>query len=413
MFHFMGFPFKVSYFLAALWFLDYLLKKNRNQYLEKEFKTFSVAILTIIMCGCLGEMFFSTYWTIDSYEPFLRSNVIYLLTIFAFGLGLASSRFNISWLVPVLFISLILNFAFIFLKSKLPSPLIELYYGKSVIEDFARHGLTSAEEILSLARPRGLFSNPNGSAFLVNIISLFIYLGIKHRLCPRPHVITLFLIIILPVILSTLLASRGEFVVSLILAFLHYKVVYSKPSHKNGKSDIVILNLLLVSVPLGLALYISQKVDLSEIQTNINRTISVLEIIENTNSTNKEASSLSGLARPFLTFVEASERYKLSPIFGTGYSMVPGHEYFSVGTDYYHNDWFRLLVTSGIIGFLTMLWIVYRFVFFLGWPVLIPFILPGIVNTFLLNIPAVMFFFFMVGNMRSSFKRLNPLNMKQ
>ena len=41
-----------------------------------------------------------------------------------------------------------------------------------------------------------------------------------------------------------------------------------------------------------------------------------------------------------------------------------------------------------------MLWIIWRFVLFLGWPVLIPFILPGLVNTFLLNIPAVMFFFF-------------------
>ena len=198
--------------------------------------------------------------------------------------------------------------------------------------------------------------------------------------------------------------------VSLVLAFLHYIVAYNNFAQSNGKSYIIRLNFLIILVPLSLIFYGSQKVDLSEIQTNINRVLSIIDIIENTESKNSEVSELSSLARPLLTAVEALERYKLSPIFGTGYARVTGHEYFDDGTDYYHNDWFRILVTSGLIGFVTMLWIIYRFVLFLGWPVLIPFILPGLVNTFLLNIPAVMFFFFMIGNMRSNLNRYKLSN---
>ena len=222
-----------------------------------------------------------------------------------------------------------------------------MYYGTAVLEDFADLGLTSAEQILNLSRPRGLFSNPNGSAFLVNIISLFIFLGIKHKICPFPSVGTLFFIIISPLILSTLLASRGEFVVSLILAVLHYKAIYNDHLQKNRVSYVLRLNILVILIPLSLLLYLSQKVDLVELQSNINRVMSVLSVLENTNAQEAEVRELSGLARPLLTVVEALERFKASPIFGTGYASIQGHEYFSAGTDYFHNDWFRIFVTSG------------------------------------------------------------------
>ena len=74
---------------------------------------------------------------------------------------------------------------------------------------------------------------------------------------------------------------------------------------------------------------------------------------------------------------------------------------------------FRVLSTGGVgkimiyhkwslIGL--MLWILKRFVLFLTWPVFIPFLLPGMVNTFFLNIPVVIFFFFMVGFFNSKIK---------
>jgi hypothetical protein len=404
MFHFKGFPFKISYFLASLWFLDFLIKKKRDIYIDREFKLFCLATFIIIICGSLGELFFSIYWTVESFEPFIRSNLIYVLTVFSFGLGLASSRFDIKWLFPVILISIFLNFAFIFLKFQLPTFLIDLYYGKEVIDDFKGLGLDSVEAILELSRPRGLFPNPNGSAFLVNIISLFIYLGIKHKLCAVPSVKVYVLIILLPVVLSVLLASRGEFIVAVILAVLHFKTL--KLSKKIN--FVVLVSVTILTTLLFSASFI-QKIDTSDMKRNLERVLSIVKVIDNASSKDSDVKALSSVARPLQTLVWAYERFKVSPIFGTGYAKVQGHEYFEEGTDYLHNDWFRLMVTSGLIGLIAMLWIINRFVMFLGWPVLIPFIFPGMINTFLLNIPAVMFFFYMVGYMRSKLRHPRSL----
>mgnify|MGYP001417437282 CR=1 FL=1 len=405
MFHFNGLPFKLSYFLAGYWFVDFLVRKDRDFYADREFKMFAMAVMIIVLCSCIGELFFAVTQNVESLEPFIRSVLIYVLMMLSFGLGLSALNFNFKRLISILLVALFLNFGFIFLKFQMPPFLISLYYGDAVINDFAGLGLTDVESVLALTRPRGLFPNPNGSAFLVNIISLFLYLGIKHKLCAIPKFGHYFLVITLPIILTMLLASRGEFLVSLVLAALHYKLVLT-----NNKSYVRKLNVLIILVPLSLIGYVSQKIDMSDFQHNFDRTLSIIDVIENSSSQDSEVRDLGGIARPLLTFVTAYERFKRSPIVGTGYAVVPGHEYFTDGTDYYHNDWFRLIVTSGLVGLIAMLWIINRFALFLGWPVLIPFVLPGMVNTFLLNIPAVMFFFFMIGCMRSRLKRPKPLN---
>ena len=407
MFHFMGLPYKVSYFLAGLWFLDFLIKNKRDIYIEREFKTFCAATLIIILCSILGELFFSVYWTVDSYEPFIRSTLIYFLAVFAFGVGLSSSRFNIRWLVPVLLVAISLNFMFIFLKFQVPAVLIDLYYGAEVVRDLSGLGWDSAKIILELARPRGLFPNPNGSAFMVNIISLFIYLGIKHKLYAAPSAKVYLLVILLPLFLSILLASRGEFIVSLILAVLHFR------SQKLiMKINFVMLVFVMALTSFLLSASFIQKVNILDIERNVDRVLSIINIIENTSSNaNKETRELSSLARPLQVAGPAYQRIKVSPIFGSGFGKVKGHEHFYEGTDYFHNDWFRILASSGVIGFVTMLFIIHRFVIFLGWPAIIPFVLPGMVNSFLLNIPAVMFFFFMVGFMRLKLMRPRPLEL--
>ena len=406
MFHFNGLPFKLSYFLAGYWFVDFLVREDRDFYADREFKMFAMAVMIIIVCSCIGELYFSVYWNVESFEPLIRGILIYALMMLSFGLGLSALNFNFKWLIPIMMIALVLNFAFIVLKFQMPSFLINLYYGDAVVSAKADAGLTDAKSILELSRPRGLFPNPNGSAFLVNIISLFLYLGTKHKLCAIPKFGHYFLVITLPIILSTFLASRGEFLVSLVLAALHYKLVLT-----NNKSYVRKLNVLIILVPLSLIGYVSQKIDMTDFQHNIDRTLSIIDVIENSSAdADQQKKELSSLARPLQVFLPAYQRFKISPIFGSGYSKVAGHEYFTDGTDYYHNDWFRLIVTSGLVGLIAMLWIIIRFVLFLGWPVLIPFVFPGMINTFLLNIPAVMFFFFMIGCMRSRLKRPKPLN---
>ena len=399
MFHFSGLPFKVSYFLCALWFIGYLTNSSFDNYQNSEFKRFFFAIIIIMVAGILGEIYISGFWNTGGSEPFIRSMLIYVLTIFAFGLGLQNRNFNASWLIPVFYTALVLNFLFIIFKFQLPTWLIDFYYSEKYIEAFEGIGLYDQRSILELARPRGLFPNPNGSAFLVNIISLFIFLSYRNKVTKTPNLWAMVIIIFGPIILSTLLASRGEFIVSIVLAFLHIFRSYEK-----NKSRFYKLSASVVFIPLASIIFIFQNINLENFQTNIDRVFSVLEVIENDNSTVSDDQALSGFARPLLQAIPAYERFIVSPLVGSGFAVVPSHEYFKEGTDFFHNDWFRLIVSSGLIGFFAMIYVVFRFVIPLGWPAFIPFFLPGLVNTFLLNIPAVMFFFFMIGFLRVKIK---------
>ncbi len=406
MFHFNGLPFKLSYFLVAYWFVDFLIRKDRDFYAEREFKAFAMAVMIIVLCSFIGELFFAVSYNAESFQPLIKNSLSYVLMMLSFGLGLSALNFNFKWLIVIILVALVLNFGFIFLKAQMPQFVIGLYYGDAVVNDLSGLGLPDTEAILALTRPRGLFPNPNGSAFLVNIISLFLYLSIKHKLCEIPKIGHYLLVITLPIVLSIFLASRGEFLVSLVLAALHYKLVFTK-----HKSYVRTLNFLVILVPLGVAGYVSQKVDMSNFQYNFDRILSIVEVIENSSSdTDQQDKELSSLARPLQVLGPAYSRIKLSPVFGSGYSAVTGHEEFFLGTDYFHNDWFKIFANSGIIGVMVMLWIINRFILFLGWPALIPFVLPAMVNSFLLNIPAVMFYFFMIGVMRSRLKHPKPLN---
>ena len=397
MFHFNGLPFKVSYFLACLWFISFIVRNNNNRFINREFKYFCFAISAIVVCSIIGELTFAIKWSAGNFEPFIRSTLIYILLTLSFGLGLNATRFNLKWLLYVLFSAIILNFAFIFLKSNMPTPLINLYYGDEVMKDLAGLGYDSAEAILQLVRPRGLFPNPNGSAFMVNIISLFLYLGFKNKLVDLPSTWVFLFIIVMPILLAMLLASRGEFIVALTLAFLHYKLIYTRHKNKNYAIKFHLIFIILFSMAF---IYTTQKVDFTNLQSNINRVLGIIDIVKNSSSGDADVRALSGISRPLLTFYSAKERFLVSPLFGSGYRSASDNEYFVEGTDYYHNDWFRILVTSGILGFCIFLWIIRRYLLKLGWPVLIPFVLPGLVNTFLLNVPAVMFYFFMIGVLR-------------
>ena len=126
-----------------------------------------------------------------------------------------------------------------------------------------------------------LFPNPNGSAFLVNIISLFIFLSYRNKVTKTPNLWAMVIIIFGPIILSTLLASRGEFIVSIVLAFLHIFRSYEK-----NKSRFYKLSASIIFIPIASIIFIFQNINLENLQTNIDRISSILEIVENDNILN-------------------------------------------------------------------------------------------------------------------------------
>ena len=73
-------------------------------------------------------------------------------------------------------------------------------------------------------------------------------------------------IIFAPIILSTLLASRGEFIVSVLLGFLHIFRSYEK-----NTSSFYKLSASIIFIPIASIIFVIQNINLEDFQTNINR----------------------------------------------------------------------------------------------------------------------------------------------
>jgi hypothetical protein len=194
-------------------------------------------------------------------------------------------------------------------------------------------------------------------------------------------------------LVSILLASRGEMIVGFILAVLNYRILLK---HISFKTKIVAFAFAF-AIMFSIGIYALQIFDENgSITTSVDRVFSIVEVFNQDKSESTYEARNQGVSRPLLMLENASNRFVYSPIFGSGYSS--GHPFpFDHPTQNYHNDWFRLILTSGLIGVILIFMIIWRYCLPLGYIVILPFILPGLVNTFLLNIPAVMFYFFMIG----------------
>jgi hypothetical protein len=402
MFHAGEFPFKVSYFLVALWFASWLARQDdiAAGASSREFVEFAFAISVVIVCALLGELWLTATQGATSHNDAIRSVLIYVLIMLSFGVGLYAKSFDCRWLIPVFYVSVALNLGFIFLRTDMPSWLVDLYYSQRAVDILDNRDLVDVRSVLEMARPRGLFGNPNVSALMVNIIVLFIHLSIRNGLLRITSVLTMFCLIVLPLVLATFLASRGEFIVAVILAFLNFRALFraSGPRQKFGTL------MLMAVVSIG-ALTTLSTIDVDKTQIrNVERIVTILGVLDKTETASGDPDEvLNTVNRPLFLMENAWDRFKVSPMFGTGFSVSERYP-FDYGTQYYHNDWFRLLVTSGLVGFIALLYLINRFCLPLGWTALIPFVLPGMVNTFQLNIPAFMFYFFMVAVLREKLR---------
>lgn len=402
MLHIGSLPFKISYFLCGFWMQSYFVTPNttiRNSAVKSDFFDFAKLILLIMMCGLLGDLLIQFFIPVDSFAESFKSNTIYILIIMSFGLGLSSTKFKLKWLVYVLLLSCFLNLVFILFKTNLPGWLIDFYYPPMTVESLAADGLDSVDVILEMTRPRGLFHNPNGSALMVNIIALFVCVGLQKKLITLKPSLLAILVIILPLIVSILLSSRGEMIVAFVLGFFNYKYIFKEVS-RHKKIGFTTVSILLVSLLLA---YLLQSLGPdSSIQENLKRAYSIFEIFSNSSNEllDEYEQKNQGIARPLLMLKTAFSRFIYSPIFGSGFNT--SHvEPFLHGTQHYHNDWFRLMVTSGIVGLFSMVWVIRKYCLTISSILILPFLLPGLVNTFLLNIPAVMFYFFMIAVLRT------------
>lgn len=391
-FHLGGAPFKVSYFICGLWLLDALVRDERDAYHTRLFMRFAGAVAVIVGCALLGELWLAANYEVAKYAQTVRSVQIYLLVTFAFGMGLSSGRFKFEWLVPVLVVAAGLNLLTIGLRASLPSWFVDLYYPEQGVAQLVNQGVVDARSLLEMVRPRGLFGNPNASAHMVTVIGLFIYLGLRHGRMRAPGTLAAIGVIGLPLLVSTLLASRGEMLVCALLTLLNFRQIF-RLSDGAARTRLTIAAVL---APVLVIAAVVRIVSETSLQLNWQRFLTLFDALQNSSQVSGDQQNLSGISRPLLMFQVAWERFQFSPLFGSGFSATVGAP-FDFGTEYFHNDWFRVAVTSGLAGLAAMVWIVWTYCRRFGWIALIPFVLPGMVNTFMLLIPAFMFYFFMIG----------------
>lgn len=398
MFHISGSPFKVSYVILAAWFIHWVNLPGRHtrDVRDEEIRRFATIILGILLCAYCGELLLSASQNVLNHRETLRSTMIYVFVIFAFGLGRSQSRFSFSWIVPLLITAVVLNLAFIFTRAYIPPVLVDIYYPETYVRELAIDGVIDASDVLALARPRGLFGNPNLSALMVNIIALFLQIVLRNRLLTVPKPLPGVAAVIGPILVSGAVASRAEFGVAVVLAILNFSSMmrnWDRPARVRAVFGVL-------AIPIGGLVAIGMIGTSDATIGNITRVLEVVQILDKSAIPARNAQdNLDSVARPLLLLNTAIDRFSFSPLFGSGFSSAP-HSPFDLETLYFHNDWFRLVVTSGIIGVVLMLYLIWRFCYPLGWPIVIPFFLPGLVNTFQLSIPAFLFYMFMVGAVR-------------
>ena len=383
MFHIGDLPIKPSYLILVIWLFYIIFLKKK---IDKSFLQITIPFIIIIICALLGEIIMNLRFPGMTNSETIWSITIYFLAVFSYGFSRDLRDFNFDWLWSIFFLAILINYLLIFFSGIFPF-LASFYYSKNAALDL---GLDGVDEILSLLRPRGIFGNPNTSMLQINIIYLFLILGVKAKLCKSPKGLKLFLFIVLPISLAIILGSRSELVVSGIYSIYLFWTLWGRKSfiYICLTGFLFIVSIFMLS-------------SLLENNTGFEKSDMLTYAISRITKTNDEfltsEDQTQGVKRPLIMFEYAKERFLFSPFVGTGFNLVENAYPFNESPRYFHNDWFRIIATSGFIGFICLLWVIYKFSYRFNPILLMPFILPGLTNTFLLSIPTVMFYFFMLG----------------
>lgn len=380
MLHVAGMPFKLTYLVLGAWLFDLAGKKLVDENAARRYQEFlrvALYFLGIIAAGVIGELWTGTRIRVPDHGETYRSIAIYLLMLLSFGLGLSAYQFRMKWLLHVLYASVAANLLVVFFGRYFPG-LVLMYYDAT----------TTGAEVLDAYRPRGLLGNPNVSMLHVNLVMLFVVVAqLKGylELGVQRAVVTL----ALPIVTALVLATRTELVVSVVLGGTLLNSIARQHGNRPAQR-LLIGGAALVSA--GVLFFL-----VSFVASNNEMILAGLERVTSTRGALLDVTDRnSSILRPLLVWEIVYARFKESPIFGTGFNPAQFWPY-NYSPLYYHNDWFRVLVTSGIAGFLLYVLMVRRFWVVAGGIAVIPFFLPALTNTFILAIPASMFYFFMMG----------------
>lgn len=380
-FHFAGVPFKVSYVILLFSLVFYLFSIRVNSDLRFAIRKSSPAKKMVYLLGalialsCLGEFTMRIFSDAADTQPFMDAILNYLFMMAAFILGHAIYRYNKKILLYVLYLYCLINIGLLMFYDALPSFITNMY----------------GEYYVTGIRIRGTGGNANTTMLVMNMIlmSIVVLYKLKKMEITGVHV---WLVLVVPVITNVFVSSRGEFVQTVLLELFY---LYCLVKNETNKTKTI--NRILVIVVLLVGAYFFVFHYLYNVNENVRYGIDRLSTIGSaTDVEGYETGEVDTIMRPFFRADVFWNRFKHSPIWGAGYSFGTA-ENFIKSANGYHNDWFRVLASTGLLGFACWFSLVKRAVKKTGLVILLPFLLAGLSNTFLQSTHALNVYFLLLG----------------
>lgn len=373
MFRLFGFSFKLSYIsLLAYPILYGFLRDKRDWEKTKILNSYSIPLVVIIISGIIGQVYLGTFGDqIDSFSA-VRQILNYLLMICSLYLGMNNlvDKQQYKILVTWLYLYLVL----IFLLSIFPVQMgfvSRFIYGREIDYDYVVDTFA--------VRP-----TPFGDGSMVGANILFLIIAVLNK----KDFFELFiwqkiLLSVAVIFISFLLQGRNQILFSFLVAM--YFFISQKSSTKTIFLSIFVVIILFILF-FSLVHILEQKIP---------QLAYAAKRIENTEFFDTDKSNRSNsILRPLLTWQRFIDRFRFSPIIGTGFSILDFYPFNRVN---YHNDIFYVFVSSGIIGGIAYLWLTFSIFRKHGFIVILPFFLPGLTNSFLLAIGPIASYFLVIG----------------
>lgn len=388
--HIFSIPFKLSYAILPIWALMFLLNSCQNnniklRQMHAEILNFALPFIALSFLLIFSSLFFLKEYSVVSNLESYRIAFLFLICIAAYGFGGYAAHFNLKYILYILYAYAVITILFSECSSSFPW-IAHFYYTKNtlvLVQSFAN------------SRPRGLFFNPNVSMLIYSVLLLALTVAYRKGYVAFNQTIHFPLLIFFTLSLLVLLQSKNQAVLCfLILSYHLYTISKERNVFSPGIKILGVLLILLASFYF-LKLY-----------HNGTLLHAFLDRFSKISIHHSGSSMTQSLFRPFFTLHYFWSRFSLSPFLGSGFSVLNTHDpYLAYPPKYYHNDVFFMLVGTGIFGFAIYLFIIVKFCAKVSALFILPFIFPGLTNTFIQIIPVVLFYFFIIGNFSQRMKK--------
>ena len=354
-------PFKFS-FLIIIFSLIRKIPKSR----------FVLPFLLIIPLLWIGKFYSYLFFDETHFTQTLRATVNYFLIIAAFLYSKNIKKMgNFNWLVLLALSFVIINISLLIIGPSMPS-LISFYSLDLRLE-----------EGLFLVRNPGIATNPNSSALMGNLILLFWVVSNKFNLVTLKSKFWDVIVFISIGITILSFVSKSGFLAYFLISLYYFtnKISLRKLFYSFG----FFLTFLFFLIN------IISKLDKSD---TLILTYGIEQVLNFDKALLDEANKDAGQEGNRIVKIEyALNNFLYSPIFGVGSDRSNGK---TLNDTQYHNDFSEILVSAGFIGLLLYFLVIYK-VYKLSYILLVPFIFPGMTNTFIFSMQLPAFYFLFVG----------------